>query len=177
MSTDINLLLRKDDESVRRLRKVKILNFAAVMSLMGIGIISLVIFLLIKTVNTPSIQKEQDEILQKISQLQDKKAKIFIVNDRINNITEILEKRRDLSKVANAFLAKTPNKLLIENLEIDDRVISLTAKSTSLSAIGEFINSVTDMVRKKEMISSLTLNSLVFDEINNSYSMSIKSEL
>lgn len=176
MNTDINLLLHTDDESVRRLRKVKILNFAAVMSLIGIGLISLIIFLLIQAINPPSIQEKRDEILRKTSQYQERKAKLFIINDRINSIAEILEKRKNLSKAANILLAKTPNKLLIENLEINDTVISLTAKSTSLAQIGEFINNLTDMVRKKE-ISSLTLNYLSFDESNNAYSFSIKSEL
>lgn len=176
MNTDINLLLPKDDETIRKLKKVKILKFAAVMSLMGIGLISLIIFLLIQIINPSSMQKEQDQILRKISQFQERKAKLFIVNDRINSIAEILGKRKNLSKTADILLAKTPNKLLIENLEIDDTIISLTGKSTSLSAIGEFINNLTDMVRKKE-ISSLTLNSLSFDEGNNVYLVSIKSEL
>lgn len=176
MNTDINLLVYKDDESVRRLRKVKILNFAAVASLMGIGLISLIIFLLIQTINPSSMQKERDEILRKISQFQERKSKLFIVNDRINSIAEILEKRKNLPKTANMLLAKTPNKLLIENMEINDTIISLTAKSTSLAAIGELINNLTDMVRKKE-ISSLTLKSLSFDEVNNAYSVSIESEL
>jgi len=176
MSADINLLLNTNDESLKRKKTVKILSFVAVVSLMGIGIISLIIFLLIQVINPLSIKKEQDEILRKISQLQGRQAKLFIVNNRINNITEILKKRRDLPKIANMFLKKTPNKLSIGNLEIDDKVISLTAKSASLSVIGELINNLTDMVRQKE-IASLTLNSLSFDESTNDYQVSIKGEL
>lgn len=177
MNTNINLLLGKDDESVKRLKKVKILNFVAFMSLMGIGLASLIIFLLIQVINPSSIQKEQDEVLRKISQLQEKKAKLVIINDRINSIAEILEKRKNLSKTANTLLAKTPNKLLIENVEINDTVISLTAQSNSLAQIGEFINNLTDMVRKKEIINSLVLNTLAFDESKNSYAVSIKADL
>lgn len=175
--TDINFLLRRDEESLKRQKRVKILNFISVMLLIGIGVMSLIIFLLIQITNVSSIKKEQEDILRKISQFQNRKTKLFVLDNRINNIQEILEKRKDLSKVTSGLLTKTPARLSIENLQIDDKVISLTAQSTSLFAIGEFINNLTDMVRKKEIISSLTLDSLVFDESKNSYQVSIKSEL
>ena len=177
MGKDINLLLRIDEESLKRKKRIKILNLIAFMLLIGVGVISLIIFLLIQLTNTPSIKKEQDDILIKISQLNNRKAKLFILGNRINNIQEILGKRRDLSKTMSTILEKIPNELSIGGLEIDDKVISLTAQSTSLFAIGEFINNLTDMVSKKEVISSLTLDSLVFDESKNSYQVSVRSEL
>lgn len=177
MSTNINLLLRSDEKSLKRKKRIKILNFIAFILLIGVGVTSLIIFLLIQTTNVPSIKKEQDDIVGKISQAENKRNKLFVVNNRINNIQEILGKRKDLSKTINTMLEKIPNRLSIEGLEISDKVISLTARSTSLFTIGEFINNLTDMVRKKEIISSLTLNSLVFDESKNSYQVSIKSGL
>lgn len=177
MSSDINLLLSKDEQEIRRLGRVKTLNFAAVMTLIGVGLISLFIFILIQTINFPSIKKEQDDVLRKISQLKNIEAKLFIRDNRINNIAEIFDKRKDLSKVTSAFLAKIPIRLFVESLEVDDKIVSMTASSTSLSSIGEFINNLTDMVRKKEMIKSLTINTLVFDEIKNSYQIVVKSDL
>lgn len=176
MSTDINFLLRKDEESVKRQKKVQLFNFISVVFLAVTGLISLAIFLLTQAQKIDSIKTEQETILQKISQFQDRKAKLFIAQDRINNITEILEQRKDLSKTANILLDKTPNNLLIENLEIEDAVISLTARSASLSVIGEFIDNLTDMVRKKE-VASLTLNSLALDEGKNLYQVSLRAEL
>lgn len=177
MSTNINLLLRIDEASLKRKKRIKILNFIAFMLLIGVGVISLIIFLLIQITNVPSIKQEQDDIIRKISQSQDKRAKLFIVNSRINSVQEILGKRKDLSKTINTMLEKIPNRLSVEGLEIDDKVISLRAESASLFVIGEFIDNLTDMVRKKEIISSLTLDSLVFDEKKNSYQVSIRSEL
>lgn len=177
MSADINLLLGKDEQETKRLSRVKTLNFVAVMLLTGLAIISLFIFLLIQVISSPSIKKEQDDILRKISQLKNREAKLFIQENRINNITEILEKRKDLPKVSKVLLAKVPARLFVESLEIDDKKISMTAQSTSLSSIGELINNLTDMVRKKEIIKSLTVNTLIFDETKNSYQVSVKSDL
>lgn len=177
MNTNINLLLHADENELRRKRRVKTLNFIAIMVLAGVGAISLIIFLLIQITNPSAILKEQNDIREKISKSQNKQAKLGILNNRIGNIEKILKKRIDLGRVTNSLLAKTPGRLFIEDLEVDDKAVVMTAKSTSLLAIGELINNLTDMVRKKEIISSLTLSSLVFDESKNSYQVSIKADL
>lgn len=177
MSANINLLLHTDGETLRRQKRVKILNFVAVMLLIGVGATSLIIFLLIQVVNPSGVKKEQEDILKKISQFQSKQVKLFILNNRVENIEKIMAKRKDLSKATNILLAKTPTGILIEDLEIDGKTVVMTASSTSLWAIGELISNLTDMVKKREIIISLTLNSLVFDENKNIYEVSVKSEL
>lgn len=177
MSTNINLLLRNDEEKLKKLSKVKKFNFAAFAFLIGIGVISLIIFLSIQIVNPSSVKKEKEDVLKKILEFEERRAKLFIVNDRINNIQKLLEKRKDLSLTIEAILAKIPSGFSIEGLEVDGSIISLTANSTSLFSIGEFINNLTDMVRKKEIISSLTLTNLAFDQNKNIYQVSIKSSL
>lgn len=177
MSTDINLLLHKDEETLKRKQRVKILYFIAVVFLLVTGAIPIVIFLLIQATNVSSIKKEQADITAKISEFQDRETKLSIAENRISNISEILEKRKDLFKAMNGILLQTPDRLLIRDIEISDKSVIMTAQSTSLDAIGEFINNLTDMVRKKEVISSLTLNSLMFEEGKNSYEISIKSDI
>ena len=177
MNTNINLLLHADEQELRRRKRVKSLNFIAIMFLVGVGAISLVLFFLIQIINPLSIKREQSDIREKISKSQNKQAKLFVLNDRIDNIEKILQKRIDLGRVTNSLLAKTPGRLFIEDLEVDNKAVTLTAQSTSLLAIGELINNLTDMVRKKEIISSLNLSTLVFDEGKNSYQVSIKAEL
>lgn len=177
MNTNINLLLNADEETLRRKRRVKTLNFIALMFLVGVGAISLLLFFLIQIINLPGIKREQNDIREKISKLQNKQVKLGVLNNRIDNIEKILEKRINLSKVTSSLLAKTPGRLFIEDLEVDDKTVIMTGQSTSLLAIGELINNLTDMVRKKEIIKSLNLNSLMFDESRNVYQISIKSEL
>lgn len=176
MNTNINLLLHADRETLERKRRVKTLSFIAIMFLAGVGAISLIIFLLVQITNIPSIKKEQNDVRERISKLQNKQAKLFLVNNRIDNIEKILQKRIDLAKVTDFLLAKTPGGLFIEDLEIDDKAVVMTVQSTSLLAIGELINSLTDMVKKKEIISSLTLSALVFDESKNSYQASVRAQ-
>ena len=177
MNTNINLLLRKDEETLKRQRKIKKLNLLAVSFLIAIGALSLLIFLLIQIINPSSVKKEQDETLRKISAYQTQQAKLLILENRVNNISEILNKRKDLSKVIQTILTKTPDRVFIESLEADGKSVIMTAQSSSLSSIGDFINNLTDMVRKKDLIDALTINALIFDEARNSYQISLTANL
>ncbi len=177
MSTNINLLLHTDEESLRRRKIIKILNFAAVTSLIGVGLVSFIIFILIQIVNPGSIIKEQEGVLKKISQFQTRQAKLFVFNNRVENIDKILKKRKDLSNTTSILLAKIPSQISVQDFELDDKSVVIEAQSRSLLAIGEFISSFTDMARNKEVIKSLTLNSLILDEGINTYQISIQSAL
>lgn len=177
MNTNINLLIPTDEDSLKRKRRIKIFKFVAAASLMGVGLISLGIFIMISAVNLGSIKKEQEDIMAKISQFQSRQAKLFVLNNRIENIEKILKIRKDLSKTMNDLLGKIPNQLSVDDFEVDDKLVIITGQSKSLRAIGEFISNLTDMVRKKEVIKSLMLSSLTLDESKNAYRISIKSEL
>lgn len=177
MSANINLLLRTDEESLKQKRRIRILNLAAVASLIAIGLISLSLFILIQTASFSSINKEQEDALKIMSQFQSRQAKLLILNNRVENIDKILKVRKDLSKTMSSLLVKVPNNLSIDDFEVDDKSVVISGQSMSLFSIGEFINNLTDMVLKKEIIKSLTLNSLTLDGGRNVYLISIKSEL
>ncbi len=177
MSANINLLLQSDKRSLGLQKKIKILNFVAAICLAGVLLTSLIIFLSIRIVNPESIKKEQEEVLKSISPFQDKQIKLFILNNRIENIYKILATRKDLSIITGSLLEKIPAQLSIDNLEIDGKSVIIAGQSTSLSVIGEFINNLIDMAREKDKIRSLTLNSLILDESRGVYSVSIKGEL
>ena len=177
MNANINLLLRTNEESLKRRKRIKILNFAAVGSLLSVGLISLGIFILIQVINPGSIRKEQENVSRKLTQLQSRQAKLFVLNNRIENIDKILKTRKNLSKTMSGLLAKIPSNLSLNDFEVDDKSVIITGQSKSLSVIGEFINNLTDMVHKKEIIKSLTLKSLILDESKSAYQISVKSDL
>jgi hypothetical protein len=177
MNANINLILRTDEETLKHKKIVKILNSIAIMSLTGVGLISLCIFILIQAVNFPSVKKEQEDILKKISQFQNRQAKLFVLNNRVENIDKILKTRKDIPKTMNNLLAKIPSQLSVDSFEVNDKSVIISGQSESLYTIGEFIDNFTNMVRKKEIIKSLTLNSLTLDGVRNVYQISITSEL
>jgi len=175
MNTDINLLLHTDEESSEEKKRIKLFNLIAIASLMAVGLISLGIFILAQIINSPSVKKDQENTLRLTSQFQGRQTKLFVLNNRVENISKILEARRDLPKVASNLLEKVPSDLFIEDFEVNDKSVIIVGYSKSLFAIGEFINNLTDMVRKEEVIRSLILNSLALDLGRNVYQVSLTS--
>jgi hypothetical protein len=177
MSTNINLLLRTDKESLAQKKRIKLLKFSAIWSLVAIGLISLGLFILVQAVNVGSIEKERKDVLAKMSEYQNRQYKLFALNDRIENIDSLLKTKNDLSKIAKSLLMKIPGDLFIGGFEVNSGSVVIAGQSKSLSVIGEFINNLTDMVNKKEIIKSLTLRSLALDSGQNVYQVSIESDL
>ena len=82
MTANINLLLPKDNALLKRQKRVRILNSIAFLSLTIIGLLSFLIFILVKNADSPALKKEQSALLSQISQFQDKQAKLFVINNR-----------------------------------------------------------------------------------------------
>ena len=176
MSTNINLLVRTDKETARHKKRVRLFNFAAIVSLIVVGLVYFGIAVLIQVVNPGSIEKEHQDLLGKMAKLQNREKTLFTLNNRIENIEKIMKASDTISTKANSLFAKIPNQLSLDNFELDNKSVIIVGQSNSLSAIGEFISNLTDMARKKEVIKSLTLNSLNLDADKNIYNISVRSE-
>lgn len=177
MNSNINLILPKDKEFVERQKKGKVLNATAVVFPILIGIVSLAVFLITQAINPTAIRRQQDETINEIAKLQDKKIKFFIVKDRLENIDGILKKRINFAENINNILSKTVSGVSLVNLDIDSKKVILTLSSLSLKSLDEFINSLIVMAERKEIIRSLKLDSLTFNEKENEYLVSLSSDL
>lgn len=176
MSTNINLLIHTDKETLRQKKRIIFFNLAAAVSLIGVGLIYFGIAILIQIVNPGSLEREHQKLLVEMSKLQSRQKNLFTLNNRIENINKIMKARDTISKKANILFTKVPSKLPLESFEIDNKSVILVGQSNSLSVIGEFLSSLTDMVRKKDTIKSLTLNNLELDTEKNVYNISVRSE-
>ncbi len=177
MSSDINLLSNINPDLLKRKKGLRIVRMVSALSLAFVAIASIIIFILNSTAPLFSIKKEQDLTLQKISLLKDRQAKIAIINNRILGITEIIKKRSSYYKVINTILERIPNEISIQSLRVDKKTLALTLTSNSLQPIQDFINNLISMAKKKELINTITLDSLTLSEKNSSYFVSIKANL
>jgi len=177
MSTDINLVSRIDEESLRRARRGKVFNLIAIMFLVIVGLIAFIIFTQIKAINLQSIRDEQSKVLEEMSKFQAQQVKLLLLNNRVENIDSILNTRKNIPSVVDGLLAKIPENFLIVELNVDGDSAIVSGKSTSLSTIGELIDTMANMARKKEIIKSLTLTSLAFKKDDSNYYISLKSDL
>lgn len=177
MINDINLLVGKD---ANYLRQKKLLSLARIIAFTTLGIVavlSVIVFFLNSQFSLASVKSQEDAVLQNLSSFSKKQAKLFIVNNRITNIATILNRRADYYKILSLILNRVPAEVSINRIEIDKKKISLTVSSNSLSPINILINNFVDMVRKKETITSLVLNSLTLNAKTGRYSISLDASL
>jgi len=174
MKTDINLASGILVESVSKSKTLKILRITGISSIIFITVISILLFVLINQISPDKVKKQEDKILFSIKSLHERQAKIAIVNSKIADISKILDERTNYDSEMNTFLEKIPNDVSINSLEIDKAKVTITVSSNSLSSIDKILNSFFEMIAKKQIIKSITIQSLSSDQRSSTYSLSLK---
>lgn len=172
MSSDINLLIKEDVKLLKQKKRVKVFRDIAIGSLVMVLLISGSIYLLNRRSSSSSIKKDQDSFLNQMLNFRKKEAKLTIVNNRINNIDSVLNKRIDTYRIVSTLLGKVPDGISVDNLEFSGKTIAIQVSSSSLHPVDEFINNLIAMAERKELINVLILNSLDAGETGE-YSVSI----
>ncbi len=142
--------------------------------LVVILISSIATFLLNKRPSSVSINEDQEEsLLNQMAVFKKKEAKLTLINNRINNISNFLDKRTDAYKILNTLLGKVPEGTLLDSLELTQSTADIRASSRSLHSIDNLINNLIDMAKRKEIINRVKLNSLDLDSEEGKYAVSI----
>ena len=185
MSKDINLLVVRDKEKDKSKKGLKAVRITAVFSLIAVAVFSLILYYLNQKIYPQDLKNEYDSLLSNISTLHNREAKLAIINNRIENISEILgnrdkgksaSKREDYSNIISKFSDKIPDELKIESLKIDKKTIILSLSASSLKVIDEFINGIITLGAEK-VISVLILDSLTANQESGTYSLSMTANL
>ncbi len=175
MKTDINLASGELVETASKSKALEILRIAAISSVIFITVTSILLFVLINQIAPDNVKKQEDKILFSIKFLHGKEAKIFAVNSKIADISKILDSRTNYDSEMNIFLEKIPNDVSINSLEIDKAKVAITVSSNSLSFIDKMLNNFFEMIAKKQIIKSITIQSLSSGQGGGNYSLSIKA--
>ncbi len=177
MSNDINLISNKDAASLKAGKRLKQVRVVAVISLVAVALISVIIFIINSQNPLASIKKDENSTLQSISYLNKKTAKLAIINNRLKDISDILQKRKNYTSAINTMLQLMPPGVSTAALELNKNDVVLVVSSNSLLSIDKFLNSIIDLSSKKQVISSVIIESLVVNNKTGSYSLSIKTTL
>lgn len=175
MNNDINILLNQGSEELKQQQKIRLFRRIASAVSAFVGITSFIIFALTLYINPVSIKKEQESVKTQIAKYENKKAKLFLINNRVDDVKEVLGKRKDFSKTIDTLLAQMPSELAINEMEVSNNKAVITVSSSSLSSLGEFLDRLLGMAKRKNIISTLKLISLSLDPDKNNYIVSLES--
>lgn len=176
MSNDINLILSKQGQSLKRKKRLVIIQRVAVVFLVITALISIILFLL-NTINSISdIRKEQTSILTSIGGLKDKSSKLVMVNDRLKNINNITKKRKSYTTLMSYF-KEAFGDLTVSVFEVDKKSMLITVSSKSLLAENEFLAKMIEKSGKKQLFKNLIIQTLTVNEQTGNYTLILKAEV
>jgi hypothetical protein len=161
MSININLVDKKSPEE-SRLEKIKRLKGLSFGLLFLTAFLAILIFGIDYRFSASYVQKQQADLLNEISSYGDTSGKIFIVNNKLSEISQIIASRKKYGEVTKELLAAENSNVTIEEFLYDDNGMTMTVSSDSLEQIDNFLNYTLELADKK-VVSGVMLKSLTID--------------
>lgn len=179
MSETINLLLTNANKKniTREERDVQRVTVAAFGFLIVVGIISII--LLILTLQSPlaEIKKEQTSLSGKIASSQESAATLFFLQDRVKNISQIINKRQDIIEKLDSVIKEATNDISITGVKIDDKSLLVDFSSDSLASLDNFIKKAVIASIDKNQYKKFTLGDIKLAQQADGYTVSITVDL
>lgn len=174
MSKGINLLGTEKQISVKiGSRKLKLLRITALSLLFGVSGLSIVLFLLIALSPLPTLQKQEQSALEKLSQYHPEIAKHILIQERLKNSEQILAKRSVFDQTFSKIKSRLPANITITGITMNAHEISVTVASSSLIALDTFLNSLIASAENKEDFSKVILSKFSSNEGDNQFSLTL----
>ncbi|HUD09329.1 MAG TPA: hypothetical protein VMR77_00785 [Patescibacteria group bacterium] len=177
MSDSINLVSPKNEQLEKEQNRLRIARVVAFSVMFLVAAVAVLVFVVNLTLPINSIKRSEEVTLSNIAALHKKFVQYYFVQDRINHLTNVIEKRNKVSDVVDAFLAITPDDLSIGSMQIDVKKFSLIMSGGSLVSMNKFIDDVTILSQKKNIIQNVVVQQLSLDVKNNKYSISIQADI
>jgi len=177
MNNDINLVAGDLGYASKEAKRLNNLKLIATSLIVGVGVISVLLFILNRLFSPQSIIKQQDVVLASILSAQVKQAKFTVLNQRLNDASSVVSKRTNYDIVLESILSKSPSGMEIVSLALDKKKISMIVSSNSLISINEFIGVLAEMVSKKEFLQNVIVNNLSLSSRASNYTLTLEMTL
>ncbi len=157
MKNDINLLHSKTKSPLNSLaNKVDILRTIAVFLLFLVAFLSVTFFFLVLVSPLPSLRREENAKRLALRSLYGKITDLYILNDRMKGVSEVLDKRVNYDAIVGGILDNVPSGVTVDALKSIDTDILLDASSTSLLSLQTYVDALVKENTDKKLFSTIT---------------------
>jgi len=177
MSSSINLVSPKNEQLDKEQTRLRVARVAAFITMALVVVVAVLVFVINLTLPINSIKQEEAATLSNISALHKKLVQYYLVEDRINHLSNIILQRKKTPDITDALLAVIPQELSINSMQIDVKKISLIVSGDSLIPMNKFIDDVTMLGEGKKIIQNIVVQQLSLDVKSGKYSISIQADL
>ncbi len=165
MSVDINLVVEKTFKSPHEKRIAKLRR--ASLGILGfLAVLSLVLFLINIRLSVNSSQNQQSQIIKDLSSYDQVGVKIFLLHERIKDISSIEENRKNYSALTSEII---DGSVSVKEFSINKSGFSITAESDSLISLNDMLNRILVLSEEKKLsnisLEGLSINAAGFQMI------------
>jgi competence protein ComGC len=176
-NTNINLASPKSNQLIGEEKWLKIARATALISMIFVASIAILVFVVNLTIPIQSVRNSEQAALADIFALHKRLVTYYLIKDRINNISNVIAKRKNLSTSANEIFNLVPPELSIKSFDADAKNISIVVSGNSLLPINKFIDDVVTESKKGKIIKNISIQELSVDTKHGSYSVSITGKI
>lgn len=177
MSNDINLVSGNNAAIEKEKKRLKTVRYVAVGALVLVALISILIFILNSQIGLASIKRDEGSTLQNISFLRQKAAKLAMVNNRVKDISEVLQKRKNYSETIKTIREQMPQDVYTVSLELDKKELLIIVNSSSLLSINKFLDNIISLSANKKIVRNVLIESLTVNNKTGYYSLTLKANV
>lgn len=177
MSNDINLLSTAKIKSEEKEKLVNVLKIVSLTSLVGVLLVSFILFILAKQFSVDSIREKQSAVIKNINFLKEKHAKLILTEKKIEEISKIIKKRSKFDNSLRIIDNKIPSGVSSQAILLNRQKVNLYVTSNSLRDIDKFINNFTEMARSKNLIQDFSIESVILDSQRGNYSVNVSAQM
>jgi hypothetical protein len=121
----------------------------------------------------PALQKKEQSLRSTLSQSNQDMLKLAFLNERVNSIDLLLQKRVSLDKYINLIQSKLDDATKITSIRVNRHTLFVTAESRSLKSLDSFLNNMIAYVKEKNGFSQVVMTDLALSPSKNVYSLTI----
>lgn len=176
MSNEINLSKKRVEKLGYETKIARILQIISIVFLFVTLVISIVFFLLNRSLPLEALTTQQNSLLAQIKPYDNTIVSLIHIHDRITNIQAISRSRITFTKYIDDIKNLVPSSVSIDSLAIDDKKnLTLSISSGQLLSLDEFVGNLISQMDKKQLIQKITISGL--NNSNTTYQLSITGSL
>lgn len=136
-----------------------------------------ILFFLGQNNDIPRLQAQQKSLETNLQLLSDKQTQYLFLTDRVQRIQTLIKQRSDFSLILSQVQMLIPDSVSVQALNLDNKKLTLVVSSDSLSSIGQFIDGLTQSVKKKQILKHVTFDDVLANPVKGNYTVSVQGEL
>ncbi len=175
--SSINLVSPKNEELEKEQKRLRIAKIAAFAAMFLVVITAVLIFVINLTLPLNSIKNEEAATLSNIATVHKKLVQYYLIEDRTNNLANVILQRKDIPGIVDALLNTVPSELSVSSMQVDAKSVSFIVSGGSLISMNKFIDDLTVLSTQKKIIKNVVMQNLSLDVRSGNYSVSIQAEV